>query len=66
MDLKIFVTQRPIYVLDKSEKTYKILVTNALFSVINYFLQLLTNKIFINTIMFFKLYNLQSIYSLKM
>ena len=34
------------------KKTYHILVTNALFSVINYFLQFLANKILINTIMF--------------
>ena len=47
------------------KKTYQILVTNTLFSVINYSPQLLINKIFINTIIFFELYNLQLIYALK-
>ena len=57
-----------MYVLGFSHllKKYQILVTNALSSVINYSAQLLTNKLFINIIMLFEVYNLQLIYALKM
>ena len=47
------------------KKVYQILVINTLFSIINYFPQVFTNKILINTIMFFEVYNLYLIYALK-
>ena len=43
-------------------KIYQIFVTNALFFVINYSSQILTNKILIKTIMLFEVYNLQLIF----